>query len=204
MPDSMIDTTAPPRGRRENRKEQIADTAARLFADKGFHATTIQDLVEATGLQRGALYHYIDAKKDLLFQIHKRFIDPLLEEAHAIEATSQPPEATLRALADALMGTIERYRNEVTVFLREWPTIRDDPMWASVRDARREFEAVINRAIERGVREGTFRAIDTRLATLAFLGMINYAYQWFDPQGRAPAGAISASFCDFFLVGVRA
>src|SRR5438552_3454258 len=98
----MIDTPAPRRSRRENRKEQIADTAALLFATKGFHATTIQDLVEATGLQRGALYHYIDAKKDLLFQIHTRFIDPLLEEAHAVEKVSQPPDASLRALADAL------------------------------------------------------------------------------------------------------
>jgi TetR/AcrR family transcriptional regulator, cholesterol catabolism regulator len=63
------------------RRREIVDVGAKAFAEHGFHATTIDQLVEATGLQRGGLYHYIDGKLDLLIAIHERFIEPLLEEA---------------------------------------------------------------------------------------------------------------------------
>ena len=67
------------RERYEARREEIIDIAARVFAERGYHATSIDHLVQATGLQRGGLYHYIGSKEELLFQIHERFIAPLLK-----------------------------------------------------------------------------------------------------------------------------
>src|SRR3954468_21826676 len=113
------------RARYLERKAEIADVAAKLFAERGYHATSIQDLSEATGLQRGALYHYIEKKRDLLYSIHERFIDPLLAEARAIEAKDEPPDMAIRALAHALMHTIDTYHDQVTVFLHEWNVIAD-------------------------------------------------------------------------------
>ncbi len=188
---------------RQDRKTEIVAEAAQLFAAKGYHATSIQDLVDATGLQRGALYYYIENKKDLLFEIHKRFIEPLLEEAHRIELEYRPADETLRELARALMVDIERFRNEVTVFLHEWSTIRDDPKWDTVRVARREFESVIERVLRSGIDDGIFSVQDVQIAKLAFLGMINGSYQWFDVEGRLSAGEIADCFSSIFLDGVR-
>src|SRR5579883_1365867 len=139
------------RTQHERRREEIDKIAARLFAEKGYHATSIRDLSDATGLKRGALYHYIDGKEDVLFRIHERFIEPLLEEARAIEAAGDPPSDTLRALARALLRDIGSYRDEVTVFLHEWRTIKKDGRWDRVREARREFESVVERTLRRGV-----------------------------------------------------
>src|ERR1700733_828274 len=168
------------------RRREIVDIAARVFAERGYHATSIDNLVEATGLQRGGLYHYIGSKEELLFQIHERFIEPLLTEAREIEARGAPPPDTLRELAHALMSNIATYRDQVTVFLHEWKTLggsQDGPRARKVMTARKQFEDVIDRTLKRGVDEGFYDLGDRRLAVLAFLGMINYTYQWYRRGG---------------------
>lgn len=186
------------------RQREVVAAAASAIARRGYHATTIDDLVEATGLTRGGLYHYIGSKHTLLLQIHQRFIDPLLAEAEEIEAAGLAPDATLERLAVALMETIARYRDEVTVFLHEWRTVEDDPGWEDVRAARRRFEDVIARVLERGVAEGVMVVPNVRLAVLGFLGMFNYSYQWLRAGGRATPREIAESFVAIFLRGVVA
>jgi len=193
---------APTLTRHEQRKSEIADIAAALFAANGYHATSIQDLSDATGLQRGALYHYIDSKKDLLYRIHERFIDPLLAQAREIDARDVPADEAIRSLAHVLLETIHTYRDQVTVFLHEWKTITDDDSWATVRASRREFENIFERVLRRGVKEGLFEISDVRLATLGFVGMINYSHYWLNPEGRLRPDTIADRFVDYFLFGI--
>jgi TetR/AcrR family transcriptional regulator, cholesterol catabolism regulator len=191
------------RRRYESRRDEVIDAAARVFAEQGYDATTIDDLVAATGLQRGGLYHYIGGKQDLLIAIHERFLQPLLAQAREIAAENLPPEPALRALAHALMDNIHRYRYQVTVFFHEWRTIEGDPRWTQIRQERREFESIIGDVLRRGEEAGEFRFADRRIALLGFLGMINYAPQWYEPNGRMSATAIADQFCDIFLAGIR-
>ncbi len=195
-----------PRTNHDARRAEIVDVAAHLFAQRGYHATSIGDLAEATGLQRGGLYHYIGSKENVLFDIHERFIEPLLEAAREIEARQLPPDQTVRALASALIHDIADYRDQVTVALHEWRTIvasEDRERVARVRHARREFEEVVARAMERGQAEGMFAFERSRLAVLGFLGMINYAYQWYRPDVPYEPDELAAAFSDFFIDGIR-
>jgi AcrR family transcriptional regulator len=185
------------------RQREVVDIAAAVFAEQGYHATSIEDIVRATGLQRGGLYHYVDSKADLLIQSHTRFIEPLLIESREIALDDSPADVVLRRLAVALMNDIALYRDQVTVFLHEWRVIRDEPEWAGIRQAREEFEDVIEGVLRRGVDDGMFRISDTKLAMLSFLGMINYSYQWFQPSGRLNGQRIADGFCDIFLEGIR-
>jgi AcrR family transcriptional regulator len=190
--------------RYDRRRREVVDKAARVFAERGYHATSIEDLVEATGLQRGGLYHYMDGKKDLLSQIHHRFIEPLLEDARGIVERGGPPDEVLRNLGGALIRDIASYGDQVTVFLHEWRIIRDDPEWGEIRQARKDFEALVGSVLRRGMDEGVFAIRDERIALLGFLGMFNYSYQWFRPGGRVPAEEVAEEFCDIFLDGIRA
>jgi AcrR family transcriptional regulator len=187
----------------QERRREVVDTAAALFAERGYHATSIEDLVQATGLQRGGLYHYIDSKADLLIQIHERFIEPLLAEARSIAAEDGTADVVLRKLAVALMNDIATYRDQVTVFLHEWRVIESEPEWKAVRKARKEFEGVIEQVLRRGVDQGVFQIPDIRLAVLGFLGMFNYSYQWYRPGGRVSPQRVADYFCDIYLDGVR-
>jgi len=191
--------------RHEARSLEIVDIAARLFAERGYHGTSIGDLSEATNLKRGGLYHYIGSKEQLLFQIHERFIAPLLDSARAIEQRDDPPEETLQALAHALMHDIAAYRDQVTVFLHEWRTIMrvDDPRAVEVMKSREEFEAIVDRCLQRGIDDGTFTIANRRLAVLGFLGMVNYSYQWYRPEGPYSADDVANAFSHYFLRGIR-
>jgi AcrR family transcriptional regulator len=192
------------RERYAQRRTEVVDTAARVFAARGFHGTSIEDLVEATGLQRGGLYHYMDGKLDLLIAIHQRFIDPLLANAREVSERDQPADVQLRELARVLMRDIADYHDQVTVFLHEWRAIESDPAWREIRRARQEFEQIVSDVLERGRDEGIFEFEDSRLTLLGFLGMINYSYQWFDPKGRVSPGTIADRFADIFLSGIQA
>jgi len=185
------------------RRAEVVDIAAHVFATRGFHATTVEDLVEATGLQRGGLYHYIDGKLDLLIAIHEQFINPLLSNAREIDRSAEPADAQLRALAHALIRDIAEYRDQVTVFLHEWRMIESEPAWKALRRARREFEEIVSRVLERGREDGLFAFDDTRLTRLAWLGMFNYSYQWLEPKGRVEPERIADTFTDLFLSGIQ-
>jgi TetR/AcrR family transcriptional regulator, cholesterol catabolism regulator len=186
------------------RESEVVDVAAALFAQRGYHATSVEDLVKATGLQRGGLYHYMNGKADLLIKIHQRFIEPLLEQAREIAADDGPADAVLRKLAAALMHDIATYRDQVTVFLHEWRVIEDDPEWEKIREGRKEFEGVIEQVLRRGVDERIFEITDVRLAVLGFLGMFNYSYQWFQPGGRFTPQLVADYFCDIYITGISA
>ena len=160
--------------------------------------------MQATGLQRGGLYHYIDSKEDLLIAAHERFIEPLLVNARAIAAEGLPAEEALRRLAHALMHDLAVYQDQVTVFLHEWRAIRDTPEWSQVREGRREFELIAQSIVEQGEREGVFALRSPRLTVLGFLGMFNYSYTWYSPQGRHSPEEIADHFVEIFLSGIRA
>ncbi len=166
--------------------------------------TSIDDLVEATGLKRGGLYHYISRKEDLLIAAHERFIVPLLENARAIAAESLPADEALRRIAHALMHDIAVYQDQVTVFLHEWRVIRDAPDWDHVREARHEFEQIIQSIFEQGQEDGVFDVSAPRLTVLAFLGMVNYSYTWYSPRGSHTPAQIADHFAGIFLSGIRA
>lgn len=193
----------PTRSKRfEQRRDEVVDIAAGVFAERGYHATSIDDLVEATGLQRGGLYHYISGKQELLIRIHQRFINPLLENAREIVAHREPPDVELRLLAQALVRDIAEYRDQVTVFLHEWRVIEDEAEWRDIWQARVEFEGIISSCISRGVGQGVFRDLDENTTMLGFLGMINYSYQWLDPQGRFSPNEVANRFTDIILHGI--
>jgi AcrR family transcriptional regulator len=191
------------RQRYEERRDQIVDAAATVFAQRGYHATSIDDLVEAIGLKRGGLYHYVDSKRDLLLLIHERFIAPLLANAEEVLQRGLAPDETLRLLGRVLMNDIANYHDQVTVFLHEWRVIEKDPEWVEIRAARRRFEDLVGDVLAQGEQDGLFRFADRRIAVLGFLGMINYSYQWFRPGGRISPDAIADQLMSTYLDGIR-
>src|SRR6204780_1349369 len=103
------------RARYDRRRRSVIDAAAHVFAERGYHATTIAALLDATGLSSGALYHYITTRDELLVLICDELMDPLLERARAIRATGAPAQAQLRELLRAWLEHIERHLDHMRV-----------------------------------------------------------------------------------------
>jgi AcrR family transcriptional regulator len=201
LPMSTEPPTRPAlRARYERRRREVVDAAAEVFAQRGFHATSVQDLVAATGLAAGGLYHYIGSKDQLLVQICDELMDPLLEEADALCARDDlDAEARLRALVRAWVAHVERHLDHMRVFAQERHVIEGEPQWRTIRAKRKAFERVLDDALADVERAGVTSLGDRRLALLALLGMVNYTPQWYRPRGRLGADAIADGFCDILL-----
>ena len=102
-------------------------TSARLFAERGYQATSMQDLTEATGLAAGGLYHYIGSKEQLLFRICDELLEPLLERARAIVAREAPATEHLHELLRAWLAHIATHREHMLVFAQQRHAIETRP-----------------------------------------------------------------------------
>jgi AcrR family transcriptional regulator len=185
------------RARYERRREAVLRTAAREFARRGYHATSMEDLCAATGLAAGGLYHYIGSKEQVLFDILGQLMDPLLEEARAIASSDAPPAERLRTLLRRWLAHIERHHDHMLVFVQERRVLERDERWRGVRDSRHAFEEILGRLVAETAPEG-----DVRLRVLALLGMVNHTASWYRPGGRLTTDEIADGYWEL-LVPVR-
>lgn len=199
MPASSPPTRPALRERYERRRREVIATAARLFAERGFQATSMAELTEATGLAAGGLYHYIEGKDDLLFAICDELLDPLLVRAREIVAGDAAADQQLRELLRAWLAHIATHRDHMLVFAQERHAIESEPRWRGVRAQRKAFERLLDELLARGEREGTMSFADRSLTLLALLGMVNYTPQWLRPRGRLTPGQIADRYCDLIL-----
>jgi AcrR family transcriptional regulator len=192
------------RAKYDARRAEVVATAARVFAARGYHATSIDDLLEATGLTRGGLYHYMDGKQDLLIAVLDELMGPLLQRTRAIVAEPGTPEEHLRAITRVWIGHVAAHLDHMVVFNQERRTLERDAGWSHVRAARREFEQLVRTVLQRGIDDGSFAIADPGLTLLALLGMGNYTAQWYVPGGRLDAEAIADGYCALLLDGITA
>src|SRR5207302_5733641 len=159
------------------RRQAIIDTSARVFARRGYHATGITELCAESGLGKGALYHYIGSKEEVLAAIHDRVMDEVMLGADRVAQAGGSPSAQLVMLGDELLDVIHRYPDHVWVFLHEFPALTGERA-EQFRVRRREYERRVEAVLQAGVDAGEFRKVQPRLTAMAWLGMHNYTYLW--------------------------
>jgi AcrR family transcriptional regulator len=187
------------RERYDRRHQEVVATAAHVFAERGFHATSMADLVEATGLTAGGLYHYIGSKDALLVRICDQLMEPLLARAHEIVAAGGTAEEQLRRLVREWTAHVEHNRDHMLVFQQERHVLERGAQWRQVRRRRKAFEVLLADVFARGARDGTLAFEDADLALRALLGMVNHTAQWFRPRGRLSAEQIADGYVDLLL-----
>jgi TetR/AcrR family transcriptional regulator, cholesterol catabolism regulator len=162
------------------RKSELTRQAARLFAEKGYHGTSIGDLAEAMGVQKGSLYAHIESKADLLWEVARdgaaafhAALDALPDDAGATEKIRRALRAHLRVVAEQL--------DVATVFIREWRYLDGERREQFLAERRRYEERF--RALYREGRElGELRTdLDEATSTLLTLSAANWAYTWLAP-----------------------
>ncbi|NNN29286.1 TetR/AcrR family transcriptional regulator [Streptomyces sp. S3(2020)] len=187
----------------EVRRQKIIDTAAELFARRGYAATSVNDLGRAVGLAKGALYYYIDSKENLLIEIQSRVMTPLLSRARQIAALDAHPLVRLRLLSESLLTIIFRRLDHIWVYEHDYRSLTGAPLKALLGQ-RAEFERVVKGLLTEAIEQDAFRAVDPRVATLQFLNLHNHTYQWAKPGGRWDAAFLSREYCGTLLRGFGA
>ena len=167
--------------RRERVEKQILDQATRLFAEKGYASTTLQDIADATGLTRPSLYHYVANKDALLSRLVSESTDTPAAMLHEInERTDLGPSEKLRKMATAIALNQAQTADRFKLIIRSEAALPDDISRAFQQSRRHVLQEFV-RVIEDGVRSGEMRPVHPRTAALGIIGMLNWVAWWHTP-----------------------
>lgn len=140
----------------------------RVFARKGYHTSRVGDIAEEAGIAHGLLYHYFASKEEVLETVFRENWSELLQAFRRVEESEEPPLEQLEGIAKLLLRSWRNDPDLVRVMVRE--VARSPQLQGQVEEIREGF-TIIQRVIERGQADGSFRAgIDPRLASWIFYG----------------------------------
>jgi len=184
----------------ESRRLGILRRAAEVFRAKGYHGAGMREIADGLGLAPGALYYYFPGKLELLAACQEFSLRALLEGGHAVEASKDAADARLRRLMRHHLETVldELGGSSVHVAVGELPPDR----FAEVFKQRDVYERIVRKVITDGMEEGTFRAVDPKVAATAILGALNWTVVWYRPGGALTPQDIADDYAALFLAGL--
>ena len=199
MPNKQITKGKQPRSQRQRKK--ILNVAGRLFWQKGYKATTIDDIAIASRVNKATIYYYFKNKAFLLFEIVCGIMQEGLENARPLKTSAMRPREKLRVLIMQhstwvlslkwpAIGQMER-RNLPPKLLNEYLLLRD------------EYEDIFRSIIKEGIRKKEFCRQDPKLYSLFILGILNSFLNWFKPSGKLSREKIAEEAYYFVFKSIR-
>jgi AcrR family transcriptional regulator len=185
--------------KRSRKRAEILRAALRAFRDKGYHATTLDDIAEHLGVRKSALYYYFPDKQAILYECHRESLDDLdriMREAAALPSARQKLSHVIREHVHVMTDTLEGspLAFEVTSLAAD----RRAPLIAG----RDRYERQLREIIDQGMRDGEFRRGDAKVAAFIVLGAINWIARWYRPEGALHAPELGDEFVDNLLGGL--
>jgi len=183
-----------------SRRNELTRLAARLFAEKGYHGTSIGDVAAAMGVQKGSLYHHIESKADLLWEVAREgaaafhaALDTVPDDAPATEKIRLGLRAHLRVVSEQL--------EIATVFVKEWHYLEGERREQFLAE-RRRYEDRFRAFFREGRELGELRTdLDEQAAVSLVLSAANWAYTWLRPD--TDTDALADRFFALLLDGIR-
>lgn len=177
------------------------NAAIQLFQQKGYHATSMQDIADAVGLQKGSLYHYISSKDDLLVVIIQDAISDYNAKLAEIKAMDLPVRQRLElAFRHHLQGIAENL-GMLTIFLRESYALQEEQA-AIINRENRRYNEMFESLFAEGVASGEMRPLDPKLVTRTTLGACNWFYRWYRADGTKQLGELIDFFVEILFHGI--
>ena len=180
-----------------NTREDVVRAAGRLFADRGYHGTSMRDLGKELGLLGSSLYSHVSSKQDLLVEVVEegaQLFEASAESASKLDGTaSQRLEALIAGHVDVVVENIDVART----FLNE-ARMLDDEHRRRIVAARDHYEDAFRSVIRDGVADGSFASdVDAKTASIFILSILNAIERWYRPEGELDRDALVAELTDF-------
>ena len=181
--------------------EFILRNAARIFAEKNYHSTTMRDISRATGVSLAGLYHYCKSKEELLYLIQDNCFGRVLERLEERLDEVNDPMSRLHIFIDNHLSFFAANMAEMKVLSHEAESLAGD-LRTDVSTKKNKYTALA-RSILKDVQAQPSDAseIDLTVATYALFGMMNWIYNWYDPQGKLKVSELVDNVTRLFLNG---
>lgn len=181
--------------------QRASVVGARLFAEKGYAATTTRELSSALGVTNGTFYHYFSTKEELLLQICDESLTRITEAVSAAVAEAPTAGEKVTALIRAHVETMLGDQNLHKTMLTELRSLTGDHL-ASVTTRRDVYDRLVREVLAAAQGSGALRRdLDPRTLALLLLNLLNWTIFWFDPKGDLSPGQLAAAITTVFLDG---
>jgi AcrR family transcriptional regulator len=189
--------------RGSERRIQILDIAAKLFAAKGYTVTTVRDIADEAGILSGSLYHHFASKEVILSEILHEFLDRLVVDFEAIVAAGGPPDEIFDQLVRDSFRVIEQHRDAVALYQNESGTLSTQPGFEFVNEQSQRITQLWVHQLEEGQRAGVFReSLNVHTAYRFFRDALWSTVHWYRPGRGLTADNLSAQFLALFHHGL--
>jgi TetR/AcrR family transcriptional regulator, cholesterol catabolism regulator len=185
-----------------NRREEVYTAAANLFYDKGYDAASVQDIANAVGLLKSSVYHYMDSKEDLLFNLIKASHDDLLVILDDVLSSREGPLQQLRQLTRRHSVYVAENPVVTGLFLNHFRALTGERREYIVRERHRYEEGWVS-IIKAGQSVGEIRGeLNPKITAYGYLGLANGIHQWFRPGAPLSANQVGEQYADLVCRGV--
>ncbi|ACO45048.1 TetR/AcrR family transcriptional regulator [Deinococcus deserti] len=184
------------------RREQILDSASRLFSERGYHATSMRDLAGELGMQGGSLYAHISGKEELLIEIVNQASAQFDTALFYLRDDPRPAADKLREAMHRHIRVVADNMDSATVFFHEWKHLSPDA-YARVTSWRDTIDQFYRDLVTQGIEQGQFRAdLDPKMTANLILSAVNWAYTWYRPGGQMTPRDVADQYADMLLGGL--
>jgi AcrR family transcriptional regulator len=184
----------------DEKLKQILKTSARIFAEKGFHRTSIRDIARATKMSLAGLYYYFATKEELLFLIQERCFLTLLRRWEKTAATEPNVRARVRVFVENHLGFFLHNMYEMKVMAREDESLTGAFQEKALLLKRRYVKVLMDLIAQVQKEEGG--GIDLRAATFSLFGMMNWIYTWYHPKRDLPLSELIEQMLRIYFFGI--
>lgn len=185
-------------------EQEIYDQATRLFAERGFAGTSFQDIADAVGLTRPALYHYVSSKDELLAKlVHEITEDPAVEMAAIARRKDLDSAQKLHEIVATTARRQGEHADRFRLLVRSEADLPEELAETHTAGRRAVLKAVAS-VIDEGVQKGIFRSVEPRIGALGVLGMANWVAWWYQPGGRDDLARVCAELAGMAVASLRA
>jgi AcrR family transcriptional regulator len=185
-------------------KNKIIETSIQLFDRKGYSATSIKDIVEKMDVTKGTFYYYFSSKQDLLRDIHLNYIENLISQQEDIlRNTDKDCTEKLYGIIHMVISNIGTKRESARIFFREMRHLSDKHI-EEITSKRNLFRKNYQQLVETGISLGEFKSsIPPDMLTFGILGITNWSYYWYNPEGNIDEEELARIYTDIILNGVK-
>jgi AcrR family transcriptional regulator len=185
------------------KRERILEEAVKLFYERGFNGTTLDDIAAELGVTKPFIYTHFRSKVDLLAALCKPTIElSLAAVTEAAQTTGSTTERLYRAVVSFTKVVLHRQPN-IAIYFREEKNLSKQAL-EEINGLRKQFDRVLSQMLREGIAAGEFHLRDVNLGALAIGGMISWAYTWHRPGGRLSLDEMGARMGELALQMVGA
>jgi AcrR family transcriptional regulator len=187
---------------RDQRYHEILERAARLIFQRGYDATSMQEIAEACELTKAGLYHHIKTKEALLLAIMHYGMDVFDEQVLAKVSDIADPVARLReCMARNIALVTQDASKEVSIILHEHLTLTG-AAGQEINARKKRYVRFLEASFRQASERGQIRVVDPTIAAFSFLGVVLWTYKWYRPGGKLAPSQLSDGMIDLFFEGL--